>query len=420
MTHAIETMATAPPVPLPWLSIIGIGEDGHEGLSLAARTLLAQARLVVGGSRHIALAGPLSAETMPWPSPLADAIPHILARRGDPVCVLASGDPFFYGVGALLAAAVAPDEFVCLPAPSSFSLAAARLGWSLQDTRLVSLHGRDLRRLIPHLQPRAKILALTWDDTTPALVAALLRMRGCGGSTIHVLEALGGLRERRRVAGAEGFDLPDIGALNIVAIEVEASAQARLLPLAPGLPDAWFEHDGQITKREIRAMTLAALRPFRGGHLWDIGAGSGSVSIEWALLDPTNRATAIESHPERAARIARNAGSFGVPEIAVVQGRAPDALAGLPSPDAVFIGGGAGDGALIEAAWAALQPGGRLVVNAVTIETQGQLIERYRTTGGDLATIAIAHADPVGRFHGWRPAMPVTQWAVTKPWVRAT
>lgn len=398
----------------PWLSIVGIGEDGCDGLSLAARNALAQARLVVGGHRHIALAGPLEAETMAWPSPLVDAIPRILARRGAPTCVLASGDPFFYGIGTLIAAHVGANEFACFPAPSSFSLAAARLGWSLQDCRLVSLHGRHLRRILPHVQPGAKIIALTWDATTAGLLAALLQERGCGGSTVHVLESIGGPRERGRTARANSFDLDGIDPLNVVAIDVEADAGARLLPLTPGLPDDWFEHDGQITKREVRAMILATLRPFRGAHLWDIGAGSGSIAIEWALLDSANRATAIEVQPARAARIGRNAEALGVPDVTVVTGRAPDALAGLRQPHAIFIGGGASEPGVVEAALKALPRGGRLVVNAVTIETQAELIRLYREKGGDLTSIAIAHADPVGRFHGMRPAMPVTQWAVSK------
>ncbi len=398
----------------PWLTIIGIGEDGRHGLSHAAHHLLAQAALVVGGARHLALAGPLHGETLAWPSPLSAAMPAILARRGTPVCVLASGDPFFYGVGTLLATHIPADEFLCLPAPSSFSLAASRLGWSLQQCRLVSVHGRDLMRLVPHLQPRAKILCLSWDETTPRRAAAMLAERGFGASRLHVLEALGGPRERVASGAAEAFALPPGDPLNILGIEVEAGAGARIIPLGAGLPDDWFENDGQITKREVRAATLAALAPRRGDHLWDIGAGSGSVAIEWALLDPANRATAVERHPERAARVARNAAQFGVPDVAVVTGAAPEALAGLPPPDAVFIGGGVGSGALIEHAYAALPPGGRLVVNAVTIETQALLIGQFGRRGGDLTSIAVARADPVGPFHGWRPAMPVTQWAVVK------
>ncbi len=399
----------------PWLTIIGIGEDGRDGLSLAARGALAQARLVVGGRRHLALVAPLEAETMAWPSPLADAVPAILARRGEPVCVLASGDPFFHGVGTLLAAHVPAAEFTGLPAPSSLSLAAARLGWTRQDCVEVSLHGRDLRRVIPHLQPRAKVLCLTWDGTTPARLAALLRERGLGGSTMHVLQSLGGPREAIATVTAACFAMGDADALNVVALDIVAEAGARTIPLAPGLPDEWFEHDGQITKREIRAMTLAALRPFRGAHLWDVGAGSGSVAIEWCLLDPRNRATAIEARADRAARVGRNAGALGVPDLAVVTGRAPEALTDLPAPDAVFIGGGAGDDALVEAAWRALPRGGRLVVNAVTLETQALLIGLHARRGGDLTTLAVARAEPVGGFHGWRPAMPVTQWATSKP-----
>ncbi len=413
-----ETMdAAAMTRAAPWLSIVGIGEDGRDGLSLAARDALTQATLVIGGRRHVALAGPLEAETMEWPSPLADALPAILARRGGRVCVLASGDPFQYGVGALLAGAIPAGEFVCHPAPSGFSLAAARLGWPLQACRLVSVHGRDLRRVIPQLQPGAKILCLTWDETTPAALAALLRERGLGASALHVLEALGGSRERIIRSTAEAFTATDIDPLNIIALEIVAGPGARVIPIAPGLPDDWFEHDGQITKREVRAMTLAALRPMRGQHLWDIGAGSGSVAIEWALLDPMNRATAIEARADRAARIARNVGALGVPEVAIVTGTAPEALTGLAPPDAIFIGGGLSgdDGAVLERAWMALPAGGRLVVNAVTIETQALLIARHAAHGGDLTTIAIARADPVGHLRGWRPAMPVTQWAVTKP-----
>ncbi len=399
----------------PWLSLIGIGEDGRDGLSHDALQRLAQARLVVGGRRHLALAAPLDGvETMAWPSPLADALPAILACRGEPVCVLASGDPFFHGVGTLLAAAIPQGEIACLPAPSSLSLAAARLGWSLQECRWLSLHGRDLRLVIPHLQPRARLLLLTWDEHTPASLAALLVARGFGDSRLHVLQALGGPRERVAAAPADGFALGALDPLNIVALEVEAGPDARVIPLTPGLPDEWFEHDGQITKAAVRAATLAALRPFRGAHLWDIGAGSGSVAIEWMLRDPAMRATAVEARADRAARIERNAGALGVPGLAVVTGQAPAGLSALAPPDAVFIGGGAGDAALVEVAWSALPAGGRLVVNAVTIETGARLAALHASRGGELTTLSLAHADPVGRYRGWRPAMPVVQWAVSK------
>jgi precorrin-6Y C5,15-methyltransferase (decarboxylating) len=284
----------------------------------------------------------------------------------------------------------------------------------VQDCALVTLHGRALERIIPCLQPRARILALSWDETTPAKLAALLTERGLGATRLSVCEALGGPRERVRRAIARDFALDGIDPLNLVALEVADAPAARFIPLTPGLPDDWFEHDGQLTKQDVRAITLAALAPRRGELLWDIGAGSGSVAIEWMLASPSNQAVAIERNPARVARIARNAASLGVPGLSIVEGAAPAALRGLPPPDAIFVGGGATAEGVLAAAWAALPAGGRMVVNSVTIETQAALIQRYTTFGGALKTIQISHADPVGGFHGMRPAMPVTQWAVTK------
>ncbi|MGP0009752.1 MAG: precorrin-6y C5,15-methyltransferase (decarboxylating) subunit CbiE [Methylocella sp.] len=397
-----------------WLSLIGIGEDGADALSPAARTLLAQAQLVVGGARHLALAGPLAAKTMTWPSPMAAAIPEILALRGSPVCVLASGDPFFYGAGSLLSAHVRPEEMQCLPAPSAFSLAAARLNWSLQECCLVSLHGREFERIIPALQPHAKILCLSWDETTPPRLAKLLCEKGLGPSRIIVMEAMGGPRERLYESTAQAFGVEGIDPLNLVAIEIAATAQSQILPVASGLADSWFETDGQLTKREVRAVALSSLAPRRGELLWDVGAGSGSVAIEWLLCHPANRAIAIESRADRASRITRNALSLGVPQLEIITGKAPEAFANLPQPQAIFVGGGGGDTKLLDSAYAALPSGGRLVVNAVTIETEAELISRFKALGGGLLRIEIAHADPLGSFHGWRPALPVTQWSVTK------
>jgi len=397
-----------------WLSLIGIGEDGIEGLTPAARKLLAQAHLVVGGARHLALAGPLSAETMAWPSPLADAIPEILARRGSPVCVLASGDPFFYGVGTLLSAHVKPQEMQCFPAPSAFSLAAARLNWSLQDCCLMSLHGREFERIIPALQPGAKILCLAWDETTPPRLAKLLCERGLGQSRIVVMEAMGGQRERARASAAEAFAIDAIDPLNIVALEIAATAQSRIIPVANGLANSWFESDGQLTKREIRAVTLSSLAPRRGELLWDVGAGSGSIAIEWLLSDPANRAIAIEAREDRASLIRRNAGNLGMPHIEIITGRAPEAFANLPQPQAIFIGGGASEASILDAAYAVLPCGGRLVVNAVTLEAEAELIRRFKAQGGELLRIEISRGKTLGSFHAWRPALPVTQWSVTK------
>jgi precorrin-6Y C5,15-methyltransferase (decarboxylating) len=402
--------------PGRWLSIVGIGEDGVAGLVPAARALLEEAALIVGGGRHLAmLPDTMTAERMAWPSPLVDAIPVLLARRGDKVVVLASGDPFWWGVGVTLARSVPPEEIHAVPAPSSLSLAASRLDWALQDCVTLSLHGRPLESILPHLQPGARLLALTTDGATPSALAARLAALGFGRSRLHVLEAIGGPRERMRSSLAEAFDLDGIDPLNVLAIEVVAGPGARILPLAPGLPDAWFQSDGQLTKSEVRALTLSALQPRRGELLWDIGLGAGSVAIEWLLRHPSNRAVGIEERADRAERAAANAQALGVPGLHIVTGSAPQALSGLEPPDAVFLGGGAGDPGVFEAAWAALRPGGRLVANAVSLETERLLLAWFQQHGGDLVRLSVERATPVGTMHGWRPAMPVTQWRVTKP-----
>ncbi|QDM28378.1 precorrin-6y C5,15-methyltransferase (decarboxylating) subunit CbiE [Tardiphaga sp. vice304] len=399
----------------PWLSIVGLGEDGLEGLSPAARNLLAQACLVVGGKRHLALAGEFPGERLAWPSPPDAAFPGILARRGQPVCVLASGDPFFYGIGSLLMQHIAAEEMLCLPSASAFSLAASKLGWAQQDCALLTLHGRPLERIIPQLRPGARILALSWDGTTPGKLAGLLQARGMGHSILTVLENIGGPRQRIRQSLADGFALGDIDPLNTIALEVVADHGARIIPRVGSLPDDWFEHDGQITRREMRAVTLSVLAPRRGELMWDIGAGSGSVSIEWMLADPANCAIAIERDPSRIARIQRNALALGVPDLQIVEGAAPGILHGLPQPDAIFVGGGATNDGVLDAAWSALAPRGRLVVNAVTIETQAELTRRFTALGGELLSFNFARADRIGGFHGWRAAMPVVQWSVIKP-----
>jgi precorrin-6Y C5,15-methyltransferase (decarboxylating) len=408
-----------------WLSIVGIGEDVIEGLTAVARGLVAGAEIVFGGKRHLGLAAPLiRGAVRPWPSPFAGAVAEVLAQRGRQVCVLASGDPYLYGVGALLARHVEPRETVVVPAPSAFSLAAARLGWPLADCALVSLHGRELDRVRPHLQPGARVLALTSDGDGPGALAGLLATSGFGASRLVVLEALGGPRERIRAATAAAFDLgqvdlDQVDPLNTVAIEVAAASGAHIIARAPGLSDALFEHDGQITKREVRAVTISSLAPRRGELLWDIGAGAGSVAIEWMLADPSLRAVTIEAQAERAARIRRNAASLGVPGIEIVQGAAPAALRGLPAPDAIFIGGGASDAGVLDAAVAALRSGGRLVANAATLQTEALLLARYSDLGGELIRIAIERAAPIGSMTSsmtvWRPAMPVTQWRWVKP-----
>jgi precorrin-6B C5,15-methyltransferase / cobalt-precorrin-6B C5,C15-methyltransferase len=399
-----------------WLSIVGIGEDGIEGLSSVARQLIGSAELVVGGARHLELANSLiRGQRLAWPSPISDAFPEIERFHGRAVAVLASGDPFHYGVGKQIAEFVPAEEFICLPQPSAFSLAAARMGWPLQDVALVTLHGRPLQSIIRQLKPGARILALSWDSATPARLAELLSVHRMGQSRITVLEAMGGSRERIRHAAAANFDIGNIHPLNTIAIEVTAEPDEPIIPLVPGLDDDFFEHDGQLTKREIRAVTLSSLAPLPGQLLWDIGLGAGSVAIEWLLQHASLRAIGIEADSDRAGRAARNAATLGVPELQIVQGHAPEALAGLARPDAVFIGGGMMDDGVFDAAWSALKSGGRLVANAVSLETEARLAEYFGTFGGDLIRLQIARADKVGTVSGWRPAMPVTQWRVRKP-----
>jgi precorrin-6Y C5,15-methyltransferase (decarboxylating) len=410
---AIERETAASP---RWLSIVGIGEDGVDGLSATARGFIGAAEIVFGGRRHLALAAPLvRGAARPWPSPFDGAADEVVRHRGRQVCVLASGDPFHYGIGTVLARKIDAREMNVIPAPSAFSLAAARLGWSLPQTVPLSVHGRTLDLVRPHLQPGVRILALTSDSEGPGALAKLLAEIGFGTSRMTILEALGGPRERIRTTRASDYSFGAVDALNTVAIEVEASPGARVLARTPGLADNLFEHDGQITKREVRAVTLASLAPRRGELLWDIGAGSGSVAVEWMLADPSMRAIAVEQRPDRVGCIRRNAAAFGVPGLEVVEGAAPAVLSGLPTPDAVFVGGGANDAGTLDAASRALRPGGRLVVNAVTLETEALLLARHAALGGELIRITIARADAVGQMTGWRPAMPVTQWLWNKP-----
>ena len=402
---------------LPWLTIVGLGEDGLAGLGDEAKRCISGASVVFGGVRHLELAAPLiTGERHSWLSPFERSVDAVVALKGSPVVVLASGDPFFFGVGVTLSRRIERAEMRIFPAPSAFSLAASRLGWALQDVVSLSLHGRPVDLIRPHLQPGNRILALTSDEHGPSMLANLLVETGFGRSRLLVLEALGGDRERVTSLLAKEFETGMIlDPLNICAVEVLADSEARILSLACGLDDGLFEHDGQITKREVRALTLSALSPRRGERLWDIGAGSGSIGIEWMLRDPAMRAIAIEGSADRAARIGRNALSFGVPGLVIVHGTAPAALAGLPPPDAIFIGGGGSEAGVMDAAIAVLPSGGRLVANAVTTQMEAILLAHQATLGGTLIRIDIARAAPVGDMTGWRPAMPVTQWSWVKP-----
>ncbi len=395
-----------------WLSIIGLGEDGWNGLGGAARALVANAELIVGGARHLALLPALDAERLPWKSPLTDTLPEIERWRGRRVAVLASGDPLCFGVGALLARHFDPTEMIVLPGHGAFSLAAARLLWPLEEIICLSFHARPLERLRLHLASGARVIGLSTDGTTPAKLANLLAESGWGPSALTVFEYLGGAREQRHDALAQEWGERRVADLNTVAIECRAGPYARPYARRASLPDDAFRHDGQLTKRVVRAATLAALAPLPGELLWDIGAGCGSIAIEWLRSERRMKAFAVERDPARAALIAQNAATLGVPELEIIRAAAPAALMGLPSPDAIFIGGGTSDISLWDAAWQGLKPGGRLVANAVTVAGEAELFRRHAALGGALSRIAVAQAE-AGRF--WRPAMPVTQLAVVKP-----
>ncbi|GHF29012.1 precorrin-6Y C(5,15)-methyltransferase [decarboxylating] [Streptomyces mashuensis] len=400
------------------LTVVGIGADGWAGLAPASREELLRAEAVIGGPRQLDLLPPeCGAERVPWPSPLRPAVPGLLAAHaGRRVCVLASGDPMFHGIGRTLAEVVGAERLRVLPHPSSVSYACARLGWPLHGTEVVSAVGRPLAALAAALHDGRRVLLLSAGAHTPGEVAALLRERGFGPSRMTVLEQLGGPAERLVGGGttADDWAYPPGDPLNVVAVECRSAPGALRLPLTPGLPDEAYEHDGQLTKRHVRAATLAALGPAPGELLWDVGGGSGSIGIEWMRAHPSCRAVAVERDPVRAGRITRNAEALGVPGLRVVTGAAPAALAGLPAPDAVFVGGGLTVPGLLPACWEALPPGGRLVANTVTLESEALLADWYRRHGGELTRLAVAHAVPVGGFTGWRQAMPVTQWSVVK------
>jgi len=397
----------------PWLHVIGIGDGGLSTLTPEQRARLDAAETVFGGERHLAMLGDHPARRIPWRSPFAESAADILPARGTPAVVLATGDPSWYGPVRWLRTILEADEMRVLPTPSAFSLAAARIGWPLEAVRALTVHGREVESLNPHVAPGARLLVLSEDGASPALVADLLRRRGYGPSSITVLEHLGGTRERVRSGIADGFAMEDVAALNTLAVECRAAEGTAHHAYPTGLPDDAFRHDGKMTKRVPRALALAALAPGAGELLWDIGAGSGSISVEWLRAAPQARAVAIEPIPERRAMIRENSFRLGTHGLRIVEGTAPAALADLPAPDAVFIGGGLTDG-VFHAAFAALKPGGRLAAHAVTLESEMILLGLHEVHGGELLRLAVAHAEPVGPYRGWRPAMPVTHWCLRK------
>jgi precorrin-6Y C5,15-methyltransferase (decarboxylating) len=395
--------------------VVGIGADGWAGLAPASCAEVERADVLVGSARQLALVpSSVPAERVPWPSPMSEALPGLVEHyAGRALVVLASGDPMLSGIGTTMTRLLGVDRVRVLPAPSSVSLACARLGWAVEETQVVSLVGRALELLHPHVQPGRRLLVLGSDGDTPAQAAALLTARGYGQSRVTVLGELGGPDESTRSGTAAAWDGPG-PALAITALECRADAGTVPLSTTPGLLDELYESDGQLTRSEVRVVALARLAPVPGQVLWDVGAGSGSIGIEWMRAHPACRAVAVEASAERAGRIGRNAVSLGVPSLRVVQGRAPEVLSGLPEPDAVFIGGGLTTPGLLEACWAALPVGGRLVANAVTVESEAVLADWFARVGGDLVRIGLQRAEPVGRFTGWKPAMPVTIWSVLK------
>lgn len=398
----------------PWLTVVGIGEDGFKGLGRNARHALLRATRIIGGQRQLDLLPVcIRGERQLWPSPFS--LEPVLARRGEPVCVLASGDPMFYGVGASLARQVAAEELLILPAPSSVSLAAARLGWPLQEVVTLSVVARPFAAINAHLASGVRLLVLSNDGGSPALIAAVLTEAGFGPSRLTVFEHLGGANERRIDGLAADWQHHSAADLNLVAIDCLASPDTPRLSRLAGLPDSAFKHDGQLTKRDVRAMTLARLAPMPGELLWDVGAGSGSIGIEWMRTHPSCRALAIEADAGRQNLIEHNRDTLGVPGLHLVRGAAPDALHGLPTPDAIFIGGGVTRDGVLDTCWQQLRPGGRLVANAVTLQSEMTLMNWRAEHGGELTRIHVAQAQPLGEFDTWRQALPITLLEVTKP-----
>lgn len=400
----------------PWLAVIGIGEDGLDGLNPAARALLQTADVIAGGERHLAMVGDRHSDKRPWPTPLEDQFDELAAEgaNGRKVAVLATGNPMWYGVGVKLSQRFEASEMVVVPSASAFDLACARMAWALAETRCLTVHGRPVEMVNGHLLPGARLIVLCRDGKSPREIAAELVKASYGQSPMTALSQLGGAEEARTEATAESWPQTPTHDFVTVAIDCRAGDGARADARVPGLPDEAFRHDGQLTKREVRAVTLAALAPRPGETLWDIGAGCGSVAIEWLRTAPHGAAVAIESNFERAALIAENAAALGTPQLQLVIGRAPAALEGLDRPQAIFIGGGISNDGVFESAWAALAPGGRLVANTVTAQGEAKLLAGHEEFGGELRRISISRSEQNGPLSIWRGLAPVTQWNVEK------
>ncbi len=398
-----------------WLSIIGMGEDGFDGLSAAAKSALENAEFIIGSERLFAMLPPLKAQSHIWPQPFSAFCNEIQNFKTGPTVLLATGDPMNFGVARKLFELMPHGEIQVIPHLSAFSLAAAQLGWSIPDCDCFTIHGRPAANLEAFIQPGAKLLFLTQDQTSIAEACRRLVARGFEKSDVCVLENLGGPRERITHFNANAIPAINWSPLNTLAITCVASAGAKIFSRVAGLPDTAFTHDGQLTKREVRAVTLAALSPAPDQLLWDIGAGCGSVAIEWMRSTRGCEAIAVEHNADRLAMIAINADQLGTPRLKIVRGKAPEALHNLPPPHAVFIGGGIAEAGVFETCWQALKPAGRMVANVVTIEGEMHLFDLHEKYGGDLLRIDVARLESVGTFRALKPKMPVTQWHVIKP-----
>jgi len=416
-----------PDISKKWLCVIGIGEDGWDDLSADARDLLYESEIVLGGERHLKmLPKDWEGERIVWSSPIREAVSKIVSWRPEDsasvqkVAIMASGDPLCYGIAAKLLRHLPIEEIWIKPALTTFSLMCSRIGWSLPDVETLTIHGRPVEMLHPFVQPGAKLLVLSKGEESPEQAAKLLCARGFGKSIITVLEHLGGRKERQFSGQADSWNHPEGAALNAMAIECIPENNANVLSRNPGLPDEAFLHDGQLTKREIRAVALSKLMPVVDHLLWDVGAGCGSVSIEWMRTSPRCRAVAIEKSKSRLKLIEQNSQELGVPMLQIISGSAPEVLADLPAPDAVFIGGGLSSGNLLQTCWNALKPGGRLVANAVTLEGEQKLLQWQNENAGksgasgDLTRLSISRAEKIGKFQGWKEMRSVIQLAVIK------
>ena len=401
----------------PWLSVIGIGEDGLVGLSSSACTLLSSANLIIGGQRQLSMIPPSNQKRIVWPSPIRQLLEKLESFRGTQTCIVATGDPLCFGIGSTLTRFFPIEEMIIIPSHSAFTLACARHGWPHHEVDLVSLHGRSISSLEIFLRPNGHLVILSNDENTPSNVAKFLSERGYGTSLLTVFEHMNGPKEKRFEGLASNWTHLPAAPFNTITVKLSSFNFTNIKTRVPGLPDNAFKHDGQLTKSEVRATTLSALEPFPGALLWDVGAGSGSVGIEWMRTDHRCQAIAIEDNSERAVNIAGNAIKLGTPNLKIIQQKAPASFSPLPKPDAIFIGGGITSKGMVEQCWLSLKEGGCLVANVVTTEGEALVLKYQKKMGGSLTRVGISRLEKIGSANGWRPSMQVTQWKINKPFL---